>query len=159
MSTEWTQDGEDAVLVARSRKTGSTAVEVLRIGLNSQDKVTFSPELPGSIDAQVGTEAGDAIDVICQLKDAFGNPAGGAVEVLVTTLAETADKGDIAAASTPVGTLVKAVNPATGANTAWLTTTDAGAFSVSVTDSAAEDVVLTVLADGHKPLVLKLTFA
>lgn len=104
-------------------------------------------------------EAANAIEVQGQLQDANGNKVAAAKQVLVRTLAPTADKGDISAAGTPVGTLKKAVNPATGENVAWMTTTAAGAFAFSVADDAAEDVLVHVTTEDGITEILKLTFA
>jgi hypothetical protein len=111
------------------------------------------------VSATAGTEASHVIEVACSVKDLAGAAVAVAREVYIETLAVTADKGDISAAGTPVGTLKKAVNPSTGPNVAWMTTTSGGLFSFSVTDSAAEDVIVKITADGCRPLLTKLTFA
>jgi len=112
----------------------------------------------GEIVATAGSEASHAIEVACSLTDYAGR-AMGTTQVLVRTLAVTADKGDLTAAGTPVGTLKKAVNPSTGENVAWMETTSGGLFSFTVTDSAAEDCLVHITADGCRPRTLKLTFA
>lgn len=113
----------------------------------------------GYVTATAGTEATNAIEVACAVFDSAGVAATAAKVVRVETLAVTNDKGDISAAGTPVGTLTKAVNPATGPNVAYMTTTAAGLFSFSVADDAAETVLVTIVAEGCRPKVLKLTFA
>lgn len=116
------------------------------------------PEV-GYVSATVGGEAANAIEIACAIKDSAGNAVTAAKVVHITTLAVTDDKGDIAAAGTPVGTLNKAVNPATGPNTAMMTSTAAGLFSFKVSDDIAEVVLVKVTAEGCRPNVFKLTFA
>lgn len=104
----------------------------------------------------------DAIVVTGQVKDlATGANVAAASEVVVRTLAVTDGKGDITVTS---GTGVKVVNPAAGFNEAWITTTAAGAFEVSVANDVAEVTLVTAcsgLTLGGLGLTasLKLTFA
>lgn len=106
-----------------------------------------------------GAVAANTIEVACTIKDRSGNTVTGVREVMVETLAVTSDKGDIAAAGTPVGTLVKVNNPATGRNAAWFTTTSGGIFTFSVADDQVESVICCIIADGCDPKLVKLTFA
>lgn len=102
----------------------------------------------------------NTIEVEGQIEDLAGLDAATAREVMVRSLAVTANEGDlsIGAGANP-GTLIKAVNPATGENVAWITTTAAGHFRFIVTNTAAETNVVQVSANGALPAVLKLTFA
>lgn len=116
----------------------------------------------GYVSATVGAEAAvaaNAIEVACVVRDSAGTAASAAKVVRVEAFAVTDDKGDIAAAGTPVGTLTKVVNPAAGPNLAYFTTSAAGLFSFRVTDDAAETVLVTIIAEGCRPSVFKLTFA
>jgi hypothetical protein len=114
------------------------------------------------VDVVTGAEGAivaNAFDIACQVRDVFGGAVSGAREVTIETIAVTDGQGDIAAAGTPVGTLHKANNPATGPNTATMTTSAAGAFSFRVTDTAAEACHVRIQAEGCRPKVVKLTFA
>jgi hypothetical protein len=68
-------------------------------------------------------------------------------------------QGDLAAATTPVGTVKKVVTPPGGENVMWMTTTSGGLFSFKVTDTAVEDVIVVISCDGAVGKTLKLTFA
>lgn len=100
-------------------------------------------------------EAGDAIVVTGQVKNLDGVNVGVAREVVVRTLAVTADKGDI---TVTAGTSKKVVNPTTGENVAWITTTAAGAFAVSVANNIAEDTYVSAEPANGLTAGLKLTF-
>lgn len=104
-------------------------------------------------------EAGNAIVVTGQVVDSSGVNVAVTKEVMVRTLAVTADKGDI---TVTAGTERKTVNPATGENVSWITTTAAGAFAVSVANDQAENTLITAQAGGtgHGPTAsLLLNFA
>lgn len=108
------------------------------------------------ISLSAAAEAANAIVVSGVVKDMRGVAVASAKQVLVRTLAVTADKGDI---SVTAGTSKKIVNPATGENVAWIETTAAGAFAVSVANDAAEETLIQVSCDGALVATLKLTFA
>jgi hypothetical protein len=115
-------------------------------------KITLTAE------AEIG--GANTIEVEGQVEDLAGLDAATAREVMVRSLAVTANEGDlsIGAGANP-GTLVKAVNPATGENVAWITTTTAGHFRFIVTNTAVESNIVQVTANGAVAAVLKLTFA
>jgi hypothetical protein len=121
--------------------------------------IDASNEELGYVSAVVGTEAANAIEVACTVRNSAGVAATSAKRVLIETLAVTDGKGDIAAATVPVGTLNKAVNPATGPNVAFMTTTAAGLVSFSVANDAAELCLLRITAEGCRPYVVALNFA
>lgn len=111
------------------------------------------------VEATAGAEAANAIEVACSVKTLAGVAISSARGVRITARAATDNEGDLAAAGTPVGSLVGgAENPATGSNVMHMLTTAAGLFSFKVTDTAAESVVVTILVDGCAPRVLTLTF-
>jgi hypothetical protein len=115
----------------------------------------------GFIEAVVGAEgaiAANAIEIACTIRDRFGAVVPSA-EVIVRSLSVTDNGGDIAAAGTPVGTLVKAVNPATGENVATFTATAGGLVSFRITNTVAEATHVVVYAENCAPRVIKLTFA
>ncbi len=101
------------------------------------------------------TEAADAIVVSGTVTDLAGTAVSVAKQVVVRTLAVTADKGDI---TVTAGTEKKTVNPSTGENVSWITTTAAGAFAVSVANTAVEDTIITATVEGGLAAALKLTF-
>ena len=150
-----TSAGKGASLVgiqdALLRYTGTNVEAVVNESLVYGDLLT--------IEATAGAEAADAIEVACKVKDVYGNEMHSAREVVIKTLAVTDGEADLAAAGTPVGTLNKANNPAAGENVAWMTATSDGYFSFKVTDTAAEVVLVEILAEGCRPRLLKLTFA
>lgn len=98
----------------------------------------------------------DAIVVTGQVKNLSGTNVAVAKQVVVRTLAVTDGKGDI---TVTAGTEKKTVNPATGANTSWITTTAGGAFAVSVANDQVEDTLIWVEVEGGLTAALKLTFA
>jgi len=110
------------------------------------------------IAATPGAEAANAIDIVGALTDLNGVAISAAQQVFIRSMAVTANEGDLAAASTPVGTVKKAVNPATGANELWMETTAAGLFSFKVSNTVAEETVVVIEAEGCRSKVLKLTF-
>lgn len=145
MDGEWYARGQPRTAAESDAAATTAANAAVEAAL---DRITVTP----------GAEAANAVECACTITTAAGVAVASAREVQIRTLAVTADEGDIAAAGTPVGTLVKAVNPATGENVATMTTTAAGAFSFKVTDTAAEVVHVVVLSDGCIPRVVKLTF-
>jgi hypothetical protein len=158
-------DTNTAVLVRGARFLSSAAADELALvefDAAAESAVKGIDTAIAKIGLTPGAEAAvaaNAIEVAGQLQDADGNPVAAAKQVRIRTIAVTDDKGDIAAAGTPVGTLKKAINPATGANEAWMTTTAAGAFSFRVTDDQAEDVLVEVATEDGITALKKLTFA
>lgn len=111
------------------------------------------------IQAVAGAETANAINVACQIFDEAGNALTSARSVLIESFAVTDSGGDLAAATVaPLGTVVKANNPATGPNTMAMTTTAGGLFSFSVTNAAVEQTFVRITADGCPPRVLPLNF-
>jgi hypothetical protein len=106
-----------------------------------------------------GDVAANAIEIAGTVEDLAGTDAAAAKQVFIQSLAVTDDKGDLAAAGTPVGTLKKAVNPAAGPNSLWMETTAAGLFSFRVSNDVAEETIVTICVDGGITKTVKLTFA
>jgi hypothetical protein len=103
--------------------------------------------------------AANAIEVACQLLDADGNKPTAARTVMVKSMAATANEGDLAAAGTPVGTVLEALNPATGMNLQLMDTDATGGFTFRVTDTVAEKVYVEITGEDVVPKCLTLTFA
>lgn len=137
--------------------TGGGRTAKTNVGDALAEDALFSADLR-VVDAVPGAEAANAIEVACQIRDVFGSAVSGARQVVCRSLAVTADKGDLDAAGTPVGTLVKAHNPAAGENVAWFETAAGGTFTVKVSNDQAETTVLVIEAEGCRPKVVKLTF-
>lgn len=133
-SIQFVWNGTDWVELSRSR-----ALESYRLSVSGSEEVS-----------------GD-IEVGVQVLDLNGNNVAGVKNIKVRTLAVTADKGDITAGA--AGTLVKAVNPATGENVAWIQTSSTGAASFIVNDDVAEAVSVEVSCDNALVSVSSLTFA
>ena len=147
--------GQGAALIgvadAGSRITGTTVEAALQEGLFKTDLF--------KIVSTVGAEATNAIEVACTVKNFLDVAVATQPKVLIKSIAATADKGDLAAAGTPVGTAGVTINPATGANYFQMTPTTSGTFSFKVTDDQAENVVVEITGEGIRPSVLVLTFA
>lgn len=143
------ESGVAAIATLQSDVTALTAASATKASIL---KITLTAE------AENG--GANTIEVEGQVEDLAGLDAATAREVLVRSLAVTANEGDlsIGAGANP-GTLIKAVNPATGENVAWITTTAAGHFRFIVTNTAAETNLVEVTANGAVAAVLKLTFA
>ncbi len=160
-------DGGTAMRVPNARfMTSTTAAGSAQVMLDGPltvvSDVAGAEGSQGSIIATAGVEgaaSANAIDVVCSIVDEAGLAITAARNVMITTVAATADQGDIAAATAAVGTFGPAQNPVTGDNTAGMVTTAAGLFSFKVTDTAAEAVQVLIQAEGCLPRVLRLTFA
>lgn len=124
------------------------------IGAASGNQATI--DLARYITLSAAAEAADAIVVTGQVKDWTGTNISVATQVLVRTLAVTNNKGAI---TVTAGTSKKVVTPATGENVAWIETTAAGAFAVSVANDVAEVTLIQVTADSALAVTQKLTFA
>jgi hypothetical protein len=160
-----TSDANGNAIAADAHPTGAQRIVGFALVAAAQGDVASVLIVQGvatqldAVSTVVAAEAADGIDVACQVKDAFGVNIVGARQAIVRTLAVTADKGDLAVASAPVGTLKKAVNPATGPNIAWFETTAGGAFSFKVSDDQVEDVFVEIEVEGCRPRTFKVTFA
>lgn len=143
---------------ARFAKGGSATEPPIVYFSRAAEKAAFklgAEQLVISLSA--AAEAANSITVSGTIKDGNGNPVTAAKQVLVRSLAVTADKGDLSDGGD--GTLKKAVNPATGENVAWMETTAAGLFQVAVANDAAEETLVQASTDGALTATLKLTFA
>jgi hypothetical protein len=152
-------DSGRAVLVPGARWLiggDSTTPPLLWFSRAAQAAVAGLKSQVAQISLTAAAEAGNAIVVTGQLQDLAGTPIAAVKECLVRTLAVTDNLGDI---TVTAGTGKKVVNPATGENVAWVETTGAGLFSVSIADSAVEDVMVQVTTEGGISAFLKITFA
>jgi hypothetical protein len=117
----------------------------------SLQQVEATPGVEGAVTA-------NTIEVVCALKDLAGAAITTQPRILVKSVAATPDKGDLAAAATPVGTAGVIVNPATGANYMMIVPTAGGLFTFAVANDQAEDVIVEITGPGVLPQVLNLTF-
>lgn len=124
-------------------------------GMLSKDMLAPAA-LPNQIVLTPGASASHATDVVGAIVDQNGVAVAAATEVMVEGYSITSGQGIIAAATAPVGTLQKVINPATGMSQAWFTTTAGGLFSFKVSDSATENCLVRVTAEGCIPRILKL---
>ena len=103
-------------------------------------------------------ESGNAIVVSGQVVDNVGNPVAAAVDVVLESIAPTANKGQITVST---GTAV--ANEAAGASTkvseAVIRTNSSGVFVVSIADDQAENVTLRVTPNNGRAVVQRITFA
>lgn len=138
----------------------AAGVALIEVTANASTRLGASPG--GSAARIVLTpraEAANVINVDVALFDDNGVPVAVATPIYIESFAVTDSGGDLAAASaSPLGTVVKALNPATGPNTMSMTSTAAGLAAFGVTNAAAEitDVRVTV---GNVVQLLRLTFA
>ena len=138
----------------------AAGVVLIEVTANASTRLGASPG--GSAQRVVLTpraEAANVINVDVALFDDNGAPVAVATPIYIESFAVTDTGGDLAAASAaPLGTVVKANNPATGPNTMMMTSTAAGLAAFGVTNTAAEitDVRVTV---GNVVQLLRLTFA
>lgn len=145
MSTTYTFDGAENRAgdnLPSIKENLYSAVQRLETGFR---RITLTP----------GTETDNVIVVAGQVTDAYGTAIAEACEVVVRSLAVTAGKGDIIVVT---GTERVTENPAAGENVSWLVTTAAGAFSFSVTNSAAEVNLVSASTNEGYVTSKKLTF-
>jgi hypothetical protein len=145
-----------------SPESGSAALATVQTDLDTAEAAIVTVEARTAvleafrkITLTAAAEAADAIVVTGQVTDLLGVNIASAVEVLVRTLAVTDDKGDI---TVTAGTGVKTVNPASGENVSWITTTATGGFAVSVANDAAETTLVHASTTDGLTKTLKLTF-
>jgi hypothetical protein len=121
------------------------------LALGDLQKIVYTP----------GVATGGFCDVVCAITDLEGNPISGARQVMITAIPATegAGNGALAAATSAVGTVLKALNPATGSHVMSMDTGATGLFSFKVTDAVNEAVVIRVEAEGCRPLVKKITIS
>ena len=151
-------EGELCSVLVDQRGDGITTTAVAEVVglLDDADLDCFVATVVGA-EAAV---AANAIEIACTLKGLEdGETLAEARPVYIESLAVTDGQGDLAAAGTPVGTLVKANNPATGANAAWFTTSAGGLVSFRVTNTAAEVNIVRITPQGGVTKTLVLTFA
>jgi hypothetical protein len=101
-------------------------------------------------------ESGNSITVTGQLYDLFGNAATATRAVSISTVALTADKGDVEITD---GTGELESIPATGDNNAYVLADSDGTFAFTVADDQAESVLVTVVPNNGIASVILLTFA
>lgn len=160
MADEWYLKGQppvtaaEVVALASNTILADAATAAAAAGIDNAELLIISatPGVEGAV-------AADTIEVVCGITDFAGAAKAMARQVFIRSLAVTPDKGDLAAAGTPVGTVLKAVNPATGENVMTMQTTAGGLFTFSVANDVAETTEVQITADGCIPRVLKLTFA
>lgn len=138
------------------RAGGTTNAPVLFFDKAASDAAHSQDIEVNKITLTAAAEAGNAIVVTGQLENAAGEDATSVTDVIVETIAQTDDQGDI---TVTVGTEMEPHAPATGPNVCWLATTAAGAFAVSVADTAAESVLVRATAPNGVTAFLRLTFA
>lgn len=150
--------GDAVVAVALQDASGADVTVEVMVGAGSSGMNAESDVIVATVGVE-GAVAANAIEVACAITNADGTAITAAREVAVRSTPTTADKGDIAAAGTPVGTLHAVQNPATGDNTAHFTTTAGGLFSFRVTNDQVENNGVIILGEGCEAKVLKLVFA
>jgi hypothetical protein len=142
---------------ARFLTAGSTTVAPkIWFSKQAEKSVREANAAQYQVTLSAAAEAANAIVVTGAVKDLNGNAVTSAKQVMVRTLAVTADKGDI---SVTTGTAKEIVNPATGENVAWIETTAAGAFVVSIANDQAEGTIVQALTESGQSALLALTFA
>ena len=152
--------------------TDGVWVQVGLAGLSGSDSTTFAASLASGgvalgdlqkISYTPGVSTGGFCDVVCGITDLAGNAISGAREVSISALSATGGTGKnvLAAATSAVGTVLSSAgaNSAAGSSVLKMDTGATGLFSFKVTDSVNEVVVVTIDADGCRPLVKKITIS
>lgn len=102
-------------------------------------------------------EAANAIVVTGQVRDGLNASVEAATTVYVESVSPTVGKGFI---TVTAGTSVLVINDAAGrVHRAWITSTAAGAFAVSIADDTAESNLLVARVNNGVSNMLTLTFA
>ncbi len=113
-----------------------------------------------TLTAEAENAGANTIEVEGQVTNAVGTAAAIVHEVIVRSIPVTSNEGDITiGAGANPGTLIKAFGPAAGVNEAWITTTAAGHFRFTITNTAAETNLVQVSTNTGASAILKLTFA
>jgi hypothetical protein len=146
----WVQIG----LAAMSGSDATTLTANLASGglpLGDLQKIGYTP----------GVATAGFCDVVCAITDLAGSAISGARQVTITAIPATEGPGNgaLAAATSAVGTVLKSLNPATGAHVMSMDSGATGLFSFKVTDAVNEAVVVRVEADGCRPLIKKITIS
>jgi hypothetical protein len=118
------------------------------VALGDLQKIGYTP----------GVSTGGFCDVVRAIKSMDGAAVADTRQVVITAVpvTEGAGNGLLAAASAAVGTVLKSLNPATGAHTMTMDTGSTGGFSFKVTDAVNEAVIVRVEVDGCRPLIKKI---
>lgn len=114
----------------------------------------------GVVEVDVGAEVANARTLTCSLVDLAGRPILEARHVLVQTISDSDNQGDIGETLAPIGTFLNRKADAAGVESlAWITTTTEGTFDFTVTVTVAEGCAVKIAADGCLNRVLRLNFA
>lgn len=160
MILEEQRDGDSKAYVAYDRRSSGAASRKDALVIDgTTGRVRLPQQEVAYVSASAGAEAANAIEVACALVDAHGSPITGVKSVRIVSMPVTDGQGDLSAAAVPVGTLTKANNPVAGDCSAWMKTDADGEFSFTVTNTAAEENLVTVQVNDGSTAVLTLTFA
>lgn len=142
---------------ARWMTGGSTTSPcMLHFDANAEQAAQKTAQASRRLVLTAAAEGGNAIVVSGQIQDLQGTPVSVAKEVLFRALGTTDAKGHV---TVTTGVSKKVVNPATGESVAWLESTAAGAFAVSVADDQVEDCMVHASTEDGLTAMLKITFA
>jgi hypothetical protein len=149
--------------ISAESSVGSVATlqsDVTAVTATANAAATKASILKITLTAEAENAGANTIEVEGVIEDMAGLDAATAREVLVRSIPVTSNEGDITiGAGANPGTLIKAFGPAAGVNEAWITTTTAGHFRFTITNTAAETNLVEVTANSALAAVLKLTFA
>lgn len=159
----WKRVKDDDILTVQPRDTGKREVPVLKIdgatGVATFLKTMLEPNSLGIVRTTVGVEAANGIDIACRIVDANGKALKKVRSVRIATLAVTDAQGTLGAATSAVGTIKKTPTITVGEKLQWMESNANGLFSFKVTDTAAEECLVTIDVEGCRTTLLKIVFA
>lgn len=100
----------------------------------------------------VGAESTNVINVAGQLSDLDGTPIKAVTDILITSTPQSGAGTMVIHSSTGTAKV------GSGTKSLWLATNSSGAFSIDVTNAAAEDNLLTFQLDNGQVESVKLTY-
>lgn len=100
----------------------------------------------------VGVEATNVINIAGQVSDLDGTPPTAAVDLLITSTPQSG------AGTMVIHGGIGTAKVGSGTKSLWLATTAAGAFSIDVTNAAAEDNLISFQLDNGQVEAVKLTY-
>lgn len=135
---------------------GAAAPCMLHFDANAEKAAQQNAQSLRKLVLTAAAESANAIVVTGQIQDQDGTPVAAAKEVLFRTLGVTDAKGHV---TVTTGVSKKVLAPAVGESVAWLESTAAGAFAVSVADDQVEDCMVHASTEDGLTAMLKITFA
>jgi hypothetical protein len=113
----------------------------------------------GTVDVSLSAEVANVITVTCAIVDLAGRALADQRHVMVRTIADSDDQGDIGETVSPIGSVFNIKDDSDGvASSAWIRTSPEGTFDFTVTNANAEGCAVFIAADNCLARVVQLTF-